>query len=376
MTYLDHAASTPLWPEVVSLITESLESEYANPSSLHAAAREGRKAIEIAREQVAHALGARPEEIIFTGSGTESDNLGLIGAARRARGSGRVKVIVSAIEHAAVLGAGDALAAEGFEVVRAPVTADGVIDLERFDALLDATTAVVSVMAANNETGVIQPIDAIAERVRAFKVPLHVDAVQALPWMDLTSLPADLVSVSAHKIGGPKGVGALRLRRGVRVQPLLHGGGHERGLRPGTMPTVTIAAFGLAVQRTVDTRTETVARVRALRDRLEAGLVAGVRGVRVSGEASDRLPGHCHVTIPGVESEPLLLLLDAAGIAASGGSACQSGAATPSHVLTAMGLDAKTALCAVRLTLGRTTTDADVDVVIEALRAGVERMRR
>ena len=374
--YLDHAATSPLWPEARAAMAPYHDERFANASSLYASAREARKAIEEAREIIAAAVGARPDEVIFTSGGTEADNIALQGVAFRARNEGRDGIVVSAIEHHAVLDTARWLGRNGYRVTEVPVDTNGVLDIDALDAVVDRKTAIVSVMTANNEVGTIQPVGRCADIARAAGARFHTDAVQALPWIAVDAASADLIALAAHKAGGPKGVGALIVRRGVGVEPLVHGGGQERGLRSGTYNVAGIAGFGAAVQATMVAREQLVPRVRALRDRLQASLVSRVAGVTVNGGNAERLPNNCNVCIDGIESEPLLLLLDAEGIAASSGSACQSGAAEASHVLTAMGVPHERALGALRLTLGRDTTELEIDTAVEHIVAGVERLRR
>ena len=374
--YLDYAATSPLWPEARAAMAPYLDDRFANASSLYAAAREARKAVEEAREIVAAAVGAGPDEVVFTSGGTEADNIALQGVAVRARNEGRDGLVVSAIEHHAVLDTARWLGKHGFRVTEVPVDADGVLDVDALAGAVDRKTAVVSVMYANNEVGTIQPVGRCAEIARAAGARFHTDGVQALPWLALDSADADLMALAAHKVGGPKGVGALVVRRGVGVEPLVHGGGQERGLRSGTYNVAGIVGFGAAVQSTIAAREQLVPRVRALRDRLQDALLRRFPGVTVNGKRAERLPNNLNVCIAGIESEPLLLLLDAAGIAASSGSACQSGAAEASHVLTAMGVPKERALGALRLTLGRDTTKADVETAVDEIAAGVERLRR
>jgi cysteine desulfurase len=362
--YLDHAATAPVWPEAKEAVLEHLGDAFANPSALYSSARDARKAIESAREALASAFGARPEEVVFTSGGTEADNIALMGAARRHKAQGRDNIVVSAVEHHAVLESAESLAK------------DGVIDIARLTELVDQKTSVVSVMTANNETGVIMPLDQIAEIANAAGALFHTDAVQALAWLDLSKCPADLIAVSAHKIGGPKGVGALIARRKARVEPIQHGGGQERGVRPGTMNTPGIAGFAAALERTLADRSEAVSRVGSLRDALQARLQNSLDGLIVNGADAPRLPGHLHMCIPGVENQTLLLVLDSEGLAASGGSACQSGAAEPSHVLLAMGHDKQTALSALRLSLGRRTTEDEIDQAAQIIEAAVARLKK
>lgn len=368
--YLDHAASTPVAPAVAERIAALLTEEYANPSSLHASARSARKVIEEAREALALALGGRPEEIVFTSGGTEADNLAVLGVTRRRRREGRDNVVVSAGEHHAVLDAALALRDEGTDVRIAPLDASGRIDLAALEGAVDTRTALVAVMAANNETGVVQPIADVAEIARSRGAVLHCDAVQALPWRDCSQLPADTIAVSAHKIGGPKGVGALLIRRGTRIEPLVHGGGQERALRPGTLNTPGIGGFAAALASRIDPGP-----VAELRDALQERLLGALPGASVSGLGAERLPGHLHLTFDGIDAESLLLTLDAHGIAASSGSACASGAAEPSHVLLAMGMSRTRAMSALRLSLGATTTSEDVARAGDAIISSVRRLR-
>jgi cysteine desulfurase len=369
--YLDHAATTPMRPEAVEAMLPFLTERFGNPSGSHAVAREARKALDEAREVVAECLGARPGEVVFTGGGTEADNLAIAG--RHAVRSG--PVVCTAIEHHAVLHACGALP----EARMAPVRPDGVVDLDALGELLDPTVAVVSVMLANNEVGTIQPLADVTALVRAAapNAALHTDAVQAFPWVDVALLAAgaDLVAVSAHKFAGPKGVGALIVREGISVDPIIHGGGQERDRRSGTYNVAGIVGMAAAMQGTLSERQRTVERVTCLRDRLADGLLAAVPDTTETGSRAQKVAGNCHLSFAGVESEALLVLLDGAGVCASAGSACTSGAVEPSHVLTAMGVPADRAIGALRLSLGATTTDADVDLALEVIPAAVERLR-
>ncbi|HEY6317014.1 MAG TPA: cysteine desulfurase family protein [Acidimicrobiia bacterium] len=377
MTYLDHAASTPMRPEAVAAMQPYLSACFANPSGIHGAARAAKTALEEAREVVASALGARPGEVVFTAGGTEADNLAVEGAARAAEG--RDGVVVSAFEHKGVLAAGDRLVTEGFRVQRVGAHRDGIVDLEALEAVLNDRTAVVSVMLVNNEVGTIQPLVEVAALVRrrAPRAVLHTDAVQAVPWLDVGAAAADaaLVAISAHKFGGPKGVGALVVRDGTSVRPLLEGGGQERGLRAGTVNVAGAVAMAAALSTTIERRAEDVRRVAALRDRLVEGLTARVPDTFVNGDPRRKVAGNCHVGFRGVEAEALLVALDRQDLYAAAGSSCSSGATEPSHVLEAMGVPRAEALASIRLSLGFASTDEDVDRALAAIPAAVDRLR-
>ena len=367
VAYLDHAATTPLRPKALAAMEPWLTDQFGNPSGGHSMARRARQALDEAREVVASCLGARPGEVVFTGSGTESDNLAVLGARNDRR------VVCTAVEHHAVLHATNAVRGK---VV--PVDSNGVVDLDALAAALDGTVSLVSVMLANNEVGTIQPLEDVAEviRRRAPGAVLHTDAVQAFPWVDVARLARDasLISVSAHKFGGPKGVGAL-VARDVAVKAIIHGGGQERDLRSGTHNVAGIVGMAVAMQLTVDTRSATIRRVARLRDRLVDRLLREVPGAVETGDRRGKIAGNAHVRFEGVESEALLLLLDAAGVCASAGSACASGAIEPSHVLLAMGLSAEEAATSVRFSLGATTTEDEVDLALKAVRDSVARLR-
>jgi cysteine desulfurase len=373
--YLDHAATTPLSGAARDAMEPFLADRFGNASSVHAAGREARKAVDEARERVASALGARPDEVVFTSGGTEADNLALKGAAWHGREQGRDGIVVTMIEHHAVLDPARWLGRQGFRVREAGVDAGGVVRLDALEAAIDDKTAIVSVMWANNEIGSVQPVARAAAIARAAGAVFHSDAVQGLPWLDVDAEGAGLLSLSAHKIGGPKGVGALIVRRGVKIQPLFHGGGQERDVRSGTYNVAGIAGFGAAVEDWVGGRAASSAGVGALRDRLQERIGDGLTGVRVSAAGAERLPNNLHLVIDGIDGESLILLLDAGGIAASQGSACSSGAAEPSHVLAAMGVSRERARGALRLTLGPETTEADVDRAATAVVEAVGRLR-
>jgi cysteine desulfurase len=376
--YLDHAATSPTRPETVAAMLPWLEGHFGNPSGSHSVARAARTAVDEARDLLAELLGAPPGGIVFTSGGTEADNLAVLGAlrARARRGIGPGVVVTSPVEHEAVLGA---VARSGAEVRWAPVDGDGVVDLERLAPLLGRDVAVVSVMLVNNETGVVQPVGDIVELVRrrAPGAVVHTDAVQAPVWLDVREAAAgvDLLSVSAHKFGGPQGVGALAVAEGVEVDAIVGGGGQERQRRPGTHNVAGIVGMAAAAEATAAERPEVVAAVGPRRDRLVDGLLATVGGTAETAARDLKVPGHAHVCIEGIESEALLVLLDDAGVCASAGSACASGAMEPSHVLLAMGLSRDRALGSLRMTLGPATTDAEVEAALAAVPAAVDRLR-
>jgi cysteine desulfurase len=369
--YLDHAATTPLRPEARAAMLPWLGERFGNPSGAHRVARAARQAVDEARDAVAEVTGCRPGDVIFTSGGTEADNLAVAGV----HGARPGPVLCSAVEHDAVLGP---VARAGGRTI--PVDADGVVDLDALDALLTSDTTLVSVMVANNEVGAVQPVAEVAERVRrqAPGAAVHADAVQAAAWLPLADRLAgtDLVSLSSHKVGGPQGVGALVARRDTPLRPLVSGGGQERELRSGTHDVAGIVGFAAALWAAAAGRDATAAATRARRDRLADGLLAGIPGLVETGPARpDRLPGTLHVCLPGVESEAALFLLDEAGVCASAASACASGAQQASHVLAAMGVPAERARGALRLSLGWTTTDADVDRALDAVPAAVGRLQ-
>ncbi len=379
MTYLDHAATTPLRPEVVDAMLPLLTGGYGNPSGGHRAAQRAKAALEDARERIAAVLGCRPGEVVLTSGGTEADNLAVKGAARAARAAGDGDgVVVSAVEHKAVLASAERLRGEGFRVAHAPVSPAATVELDRLSDLLDDRTVVVSVMLVNNEVGAIQDLTRIAAvvRERSPRAVLHTDAVQAAPWLDLreAAAAAVLVSVTGHKVGGPVGTGALVLRTGTALRPEIEGGGQERGIRGGTNDVAGAVGFATALELAAARRDAEGARLAALRDRLGAGLAA-LGGVERHGDPALTVPGIWNGRISGVEAEELLVLLDAAGVQAAAGASCSSGAAEASHVLSAMGVDRQAALESVRLSLGHTSTGADVDEALRAIGDAVGRLR-
>ncbi|MEU4676083.1 cysteine desulfurase family protein [Micromonospora sp. NPDC023737] len=383
MAYLDHAATTPMLDEALEAYVATAR-EVGNASSLHAAGRQARRRVEESRERVAAVLGARPSEVIFTGGGTESDNLAVKGIfwARRASVGHRRRVVSSAVEHHAVLDAVDWLGEhEGAEVGSLPVDPTGHVDAAALRAELEThgdRVALVTAMWANNEVGTVQPINELAAVAAEYGVPFHTDAIQAVGQVpvDFAASGVSALTVTGHKLGGPVGVGALLLGRDVAATPLLHGGGQERDVRSGTLDTAGIVAFAVAVEAAVKGQQEYAARVAALRDDLVERVRRAVPEVVYNGDPVDRLPGNAHFSFPGCEGDALLLLLDAQGIACSTGSACSAGVAQPSHVLLALGADDDRARSSLRFTLGHTSSREDVDALIAALPGAVERARR
>jgi cysteine desulfurase len=373
--YLDHNASTPVHPEVVAAMLPYFAEVFGNPSSVHGFGRAARDAVDGARERIAHFLMVRPEEIVFTSGGTESDNLALKGLAR-ARGRGHL--ITSAIEHHAVLRAGQALEEQGFSVTYLPVDRYGMVDPDDVKRALRGDTIAISIMHANSEVGTIQPVAAIGALARERGVAFHVDAVQTFGKVaiDLAAFGIDVLSFSAHKIYGPKGIAGLYIRKGTKMVAIQHGGEHERRRRAGTENVPGIVGLGKAVEvRARDMEAE-AGRLRALRDRLWDGIRERVPEVRLNGHPTERLPGTNNIAFRHVESESLVLGLDLKGIAVSAGSACTSGNVEPSHVLVAMGVPLDWAMGAVRFSLGRSTTAEDIDYVINCLESIVRKLRQ
>ncbi len=386
VAYLDHAASTPMLPEAVAAVTEALArslTRAGNASSMHAGGRTARREVEQAREQLAAAIGARPSEIVFTAGGTESDNLAVKGIwwSRHDADPRRRRILASAVEHHAVLDAALWLVAhEGAQVEWLPVDAAGVVHPEVLAEALarDPTdVALVSVMWANNEVGTVQPVHALAQLCAEHGVPFHTDAVQAVGQLpvDVAASGVSALTLTGHKLGGPLGAGALVLGREVDCTPLLHGGGQERDVRSGTLDAPGVVGLAVAAALAVERQPQSAARLSALRDELVRGVCDAVPDAVLNGGA-DRLPGNAHFSFPHCEGDSLLLLLDARGIEVSTGSACSAGVARPSHVLLAMGVPEDEARSSLRFSLGHTSTPADVDALVEALPAVVERARR
>ncbi|MFN3007280.1 cysteine desulfurase family protein [Mycolicibacterium wolinskyi] len=380
--YLDHAATTPMHPAAIEAMTAVLAS-VGNASSLHGSGRSARRRMEEAREALAQLLGARPSEVIFTAGGTESDNLAVKGIywARRDAEPARRRIVTTSVEHHAVLDAVQWLVDhEDAEVTWLPVDAEGAVSPAALrEALAGDDVALVSIMWANNEVGTIMPIAELAAVAAEFDVPMHSDAIQAVGQIPVDFAASGLaaMSIAAHKFGGPMGVGALLLRRDTACVPLLHGGGQERDVRSGTPDVAGAVAMATAAKVAIAGLADNSARIQALRDRLIEGVLSTIDDAYLNGaRGADRLPGNTHFTFRGCEGDSLLMLLDAKGVECSTGSACTAGVAQPSHVLIAMGADAANARGSLRLSLGHTTTDADVEAALEVLPAAVERARQ
>jgi cysteine desulfurase len=383
--YLDHAASTPMYPEAVAAMTEQL-SRVGNPSSLHASGRAARRVVEESRETIARALNARPGEIVFTSGGTEADNLAVKGMywARRQADPRRTRILSTSVEHHAVLDSLQWLEEQGADVELLPVNRCGRLELSALRESVERdpeSVALVSVMWANNEVGTVQPVAEVVEIAHAHGIPVHTDAVQAVGQVevDFAASGVDALTLTAHKIGGPVGVGALVVRREIDLVPLLHGGGQERDVRSGTVDAPAIRGFAKAVELSVARQPEYATRIAGLRDELLRRVSEVVPDAVLNGDkncaVTNRLPGNAHIQFPGCEGDSLLMLLDARGIECSTGSACSAGVPQPSHVLLAMGADDVAARSALRFSLGHTSTRADVDALVEAIGPVVERAR-
>jgi cysteine desulfurase len=381
--YLDHAATTPMRPEAIAAMTEELD-RLGNPSSLHAAGRRARRVVEESREQLAEVFGARPSEVVFTSGGTEADNLAVKGLYWARQDRSRRRVLTTSVEHHAVLDSVRWLEdTQGAEALWLGVDAEGGVRPQALRTAISRApdqVALVSVMWANNEVGTVQPVAELAAVAHEYGIPFHTDAVQAaaqLP-VDFAASGADALSVSAHKLGGPVGVGALILARGVEPVPVLHGGGQERDVRSGTLDTPAIRAFAVAAAVCAKQRTEEAERLATLRDDLVRQVLAAVPDAVLNGPPSgpDRLPGNAHFSFPGCEGDALLMLLDANGIACSTGSACTAGVAEPSHVLLAMGADDSRARGSLRFSLGHTSTQPEIDALAAVIGEAVDRARR
>jgi cysteine desulfurase len=376
--YLDHAATTPVREEVFDAMKPFYGPRFGNPSSTHRWGREARAALDEARERVGRCLGARPDEICFTSGGTEADNFAILGAWRALRAKGRKAVVTSPIEHKAILGAVHQAACEGAEERIVAMTSAGVVDRQSFDDLVDDAAAVCSIMWVNNEIGTIQPVPELAAKAKARGALFHTDAVQAFGKtpIDAQKQQFDFLTISGHKFGAPKGIGVLFIRRGTSIEPLMHGGTQDRGRRPGTENVAAAVGLARAAELTLAECEVHCARLLKLRDRLEAGILAKVPDAVIHGRGAERAPHIVNISVPGTDSESLLMALDLRGIAASGGSACQSGSISPSHVLSALGVRPDLASAAVRMSLGSLTTDHCIDRVIEVFPALVAKARQ
>jgi cysteine desulfurase len=376
--YLDHAATTPVREEVFEAMKPFYGPRFGNPSSTHRWGREARAALDEARERVGRCLGARPDEICFTSGGTEADNFAILGAWRAHKSKGRPAIVTTPIEHKAVLGAVHHAADEGAEERFLAMTADGVVSRGSFDELVDDRVSVCSMMWVNNEIGTMQPVPELAARAKERGAVFHTDAVQAFGKVsiDAQQQAFDLLTISGHKFGAPKGIGALFIRRGTEVEPLLHGGTQDRGRRPGTENVAAAVGLARAAEMTLAECEAYCARLRKLRDKLEAGILAKVPDAVIHGRGAERAPHISNISVPGTDSESLLMALDLRGIACSGGSACQSGSIDPSHVLSAIGVRPDLASAAVRMSLGIMTTEESIDRVIEVFPALVAKARQ
>ena len=374
--YADNAATTRIAPQVLDAMLPYLKEEYGNPSTLYKLGREAKIAIEKAREQVAQVIGAKAEEIFFTGSGTEADNMALKGVLYGPAGKGKKHLITTKIEHHAILHTAMALEKEGFRVTFLDVDKNGRVDLEELKQAITPDTALVSIMAANNEVGTIQPIEEIGKICRKKGVLFHTDAVQAFGHMplDVNKMNIDLLSLSAHKINGPKGSGALYIRRGLGLRPVIEGGGQERNRRSGTENVAGIVGLGQAAQLAMETMEEESARLKALAKKLTDGVLQ-IPETILTGDPENRLPGACSFATSAIEGESLVLYLDMEGICTSTGSACSTGSLDPSHVLMAIGLSHEVSHGSLRVTLGRFNTEEEVDYIIETLPKVVEKLR-
>ena len=375
--YLDHNATTPVAPEVLAAMLPYFSEEYGNASSIHTFGQHARGAVEEARESVAELLGGRPAEIVFSSGGTESNNHAIFGAVGAAHG-GPKHVITSAIEHSAVLDPCSALEKRGVVVTVLPVDREGVVNPEDVRRAIRPETVLITIMLANNELGTIEPMEEIGKIAAQTGVTLHTDAVQAagkIP-IDVKKLGVHLLSISAHKLYGPKGVGALYVRKGTRLEPLLYGGHSERDRRPGTEDVSSIAGLGKAAELALTHMKEEGRRIAALRDRLENGLLERIPHSRVNGYRARRTPNTTNLTLPFIEGESMVIALDLKGLACSTGAACSSGSVEPSHVLTAIGLAPEDARATLRLSLGHQTTDEEIDFALDTIPPVIDRLRQ
>jgi cysteine desulfurase len=374
--YLDHASTTPADPEVVAAMLPWYTEEFGNPSTLYSLGLSAAHATRQARESIAQAVGADPEEIYFTSGGTESDNWAILGTAEAQQKKGR-HLITSAVEHHAVLESMEYLEKRGYEVTRVPVDSGGLVDPDDVRRAIRPDTILVSIMHANNEVGTIEPISEIGKVTHEAGVPLHVDAVQTagkLP-LDVDEMGVDMLSMSAHKFYGPKGVGLMYLRKRTRITPLFHGGGQEKGRRAGTHNVPGIVGMAKALELATSRMADDAVREAALRDRLWGGLSSSIEAIHLNGDPVRRLAGNLSVRLSGIEGESMILMLDMEGICVSSGSACTTGSLEPSHVLVALGIPVEEAHGSLRVTLGRSTTEEDIDYFIRVFPPIVARLR-
>jgi cysteine desulfurase len=377
LVYLDHAATTPVREEVFEAMKPFYGPRFGNPSSSHRWGREARAALDEARERVGRCLGARPDEICFTSGGTEGDNLAILGSWRARKDNGRTAIATTPIEHKAILGAVHQAAREGAEERMLEINTDGLIESDSFERVVDEKVAICSMMWVNNEIGCIQPLPELASKAKQRGALVHTDAVQAfgkIP-IDARSQQFDFLTISGHKFGAPKGIGAMFIRRGTTIDPLLHGGTQERGRRAGTENVAAAVGLARAAELAVAERESHWERLERLRSTLEAGILERVPDAVIHGHGAKRAPHILNISVPGTDSESMLMALDLRGIAASGGSACQSGSISPSHVLTALGVRPDLATAAVRMSLGALTTDACIDRVLEVFPSLVAKAR-
>ncbi|HKV48540.1 MAG TPA: cysteine desulfurase family protein [Candidatus Acidoferrales bacterium] len=374
--YLDHNATTPVDPAVLEAMLPFLRDGFANASSVHSPGQRARAAVDEARESVAALIGAKPSEIVFTSGGTEADNLAILGVIKASNAPNK-HIITTSIEHHAVLQTCQALEKEGVAVTYIAPNANGVISTDSIRRALRDETVLISVMHANNELGTIQPVEEIGRIAHEARIPFHVDGVQSggKLLIDIRRIGADLLSLSAHKFYGPKGVGALYVRSGSRFEPIFRGGQHERGMRPGTENVPAIVGMGKAAELARQHLAEDATRIAVLRDRFEFALRESITGTRVNGERAQRICNTTNITVPGASGESLVIALDLQGIACSTGAACSSGVIEPSHVLLAIGLSDEDARSSVRFSLGRTTTSREIDQAIATIPAAAERLR-
>ena len=383
--YLDFNATTPVEPAVLDAMLPYFSTEFANAASIHTPGQRARAAVEIAREQVAALIGARPQEIVFTSGGTESDNHAIFGVVEQAllpvpaprKANSSVHIITTAIEHEAVLNTCQALEKEGAAVTYLPVDCKGIISPDHLRAAIRQETALITIMHANNELGTVQPLEEIGRIAKEADIYFHTDAVQSAGKtpIDVNALQVDLLSLSGHKLYAPKGIGALYVRGGTRLRQLLYGGHHQRGFRPGTENVAGIVGLGKAAEIARKSLADDAKRVASLRDKLQLGLLERVPQSRVNGAAAPRTPNTTNLVFPGVEGEALLITLDLQGLACSTGAACSSGAVEPSHVLIAIGMTPEEARASLRFSLGRHTTETEIEFALQVVPAAVEKLR-